>query len=332
MESKNHLKSAFTHANNTKHPDNATKPSRAAHISISNVYSRINQLPSGIADCKPVPGCIVLEGGAFRGVYGEGVLDALMQNDLLFSCTIGVSAGALNGLNYVAGNIGRSARTNLRYRHDSRYVGLTALQHNHGVIGFDFVLDQLNQTDPLNQELFWNPDRRFLAVATDCQTGKPAYFEKGVCSDIFKAIQASASMPYISRMVMIDGIPYLDGGCSKNIPYEWALEQDFSKIIIIRTRPADFRKPAKVSKTALRHYRNYPSFATALSQSNLEYNRECEELNRLSQEGRIFMISPSHPVSVGRLEKDMEKLGALYYMGYRDGLRAISELNAYLER
>ena len=122
------------------------------HVRQKKIYSGIDALPKGIAPDTIVEGCAVLEGGAFRGVYGEGVLDAMMENGLNLSCTIGVSAGALNGLNYVAGNIGRAARTNLRFRHDQRYVGLTAMRHNHGLIGFDFAFHELNRYEPLNVE------------------------------------------------------------------------------------------------------------------------------------------------------------------------------------
>ena len=153
------------------------------------VYSKIDELPNGIASNELTEGCLVLEGGAFRGLYTSGVTDALMQNNINLSCTIGVSAGALNGLNYVSGNIGRSARINLRYRHDSRYVGIKAFEHNKGIIGFDFVLDHINSSDPMNTENFWNKDKRFIVSATNCNNGEPSYFEKGKCSNILKGIQ-----------------------------------------------------------------------------------------------------------------------------------------------
>ena len=71
----------------------------------NNVYSRIDEIPNGEASNVVVEGCVVLEGGAFRGLYTQGVLDAWMQNDINFRCTIGVSAGAMAGMNYVAGMI-----------------------------------------------------------------------------------------------------------------------------------------------------------------------------------------------------------------------------------
>ena len=46
-----------------------------------------------------VPGCLVLEGGSFRGCYTSGVLDVLMENGINLQTTIGTSAGALNGYN-----------------------------------------------------------------------------------------------------------------------------------------------------------------------------------------------------------------------------------------
>ena len=117
----------------------------------NKIFSGLDRLPKGLASEHLTEGCVVLEGGAFRGLYTSGVLDALMEAGINLSCTVGVSAGALNGMNYVSGQIGRSGRLNLTYRHDSRYVGLKAIHKNRGVIGFDFILKNVNKEDPLNE-------------------------------------------------------------------------------------------------------------------------------------------------------------------------------------
>ncbi len=297
------------------------------------VFSGIEQLPRGQASDKLCSGCIVLEGGAFRGVYTSGVLDALMEADINMECTIGVSAGALNGMNYVSGQIGRSARINLQFRRDPRYVGIHAYRSNRGIIGFNFVLDEYDKSDPLNREAFDREDRRLVAVATNCLTGQPEYFEKGRCQDIIKGVQASASMPYVSRPVTVDGIPCLDGGCSLNIPFRWALDEGYEKIVVVRTRPASFRKREKgrASAMARRFYKSSPALAQAIAGSDARYNRECDELEKLREEGRIYVISPSSSNSVSRLEKDMEKLGEFYYLGYSDGQSHIDSLMDYLK-
>lgn len=297
-------------------------------------FSGINQLPKGDASDKITPGCIVLEGGAFRGIYGEGVLDAFMKHDINMQCTIGVSAGALNGLNYVAGHIGRAARINLGYRFDKRYVGLKALKQNHGLIGFNFLFDDTKDFYPFNEERFFQPEREFIAVVTDCNTGKPLYFRKDNCSDIYKAIQASASMPYVSKMVDVDGIPCLDGGCSDKIPYNWAIQRGFEKIIVVRTQTRSYRKKedkTKSERMMKRMYRKYPEFESRLEKMDMDYNRQCDEIEELEKQGRILVIAPSKDLKVGRIEKDLEKLGRQYHLGYSDAEKRMEEIKKYLD-
>lgn len=302
----------------------------------SKVFSGIRSLPSGRASDIITPGCVVLEGGAFRGLYSEGVLDALMEADINMQGAIGVSAGALNGYNYISGQIGRAARLNLLYRHDKRYVGgMKAMLHNQGVIGFDFMFDNPELVEPFDDVRGNDPSRRFVVTATNCLNGKNHIFDRDTCSDIFRAIQASASMPYVSRMVKIDGVPYLDGGCSNKVPYQWPIKEGYKKIIVVRTRETAYRrKPISESsiQMAKKIYGHYPKFCKKLIASNDFYNYECDEMERLHREGRIFMIAPSQPVTIGRLEGDMEKLGALYYLGYHDAKAQMAALKAYLER
>lgn len=297
------------------------------------VYSGIETLPKGSASDNITEGCIVLEGGAFRGVYTSGVLDALLEEDINMRCTVGVSAGALNGVNYVSGQIGRSGRINLRYRHDSRYVGPKAIRRNKGIIGFDFVFGDMAKVPPLDKKRFMDKSRQFYAVVTDLKTGKAEYLEKNSGIPPLRAVRASASMPFVSKPVIINGRPYLDGGCSCKIPYQFAIDKGFEKIIVIKTRHGDFRKSVSDRKLRAENvvYRNYPEFAKALINSNADYNRQCDELERLAAEGRIFLITPSENITVSRLEGDMEKLGHVYNMGYNDAKNELERLREYLE-
>ena len=294
------------------------------------VFSGLADLPGGTASESLTEGCLVLEGGGFRGVYTQGFLDAMMENDLNLSAVIGVSAGALGGANYVSGQIGRSARINLRYRHDSRYVGLRAFLKSRSILDLGFLIEDRGILEPLDWERFNRPERRFVAVTTDCLSGKTAYFEKGKHRDFLLAVRASATMPYISPPVIIDGRPYFDGGCSTKIPYEWALEEGYGKIVVIRTREASYRARKRERNRAARVYRRYPAFAETLSREDEEYNRELDALDALEKEGRLLVFCPSEPPMAETLEKDMEKLGALYYLGRNDCLRELERLKSYL--
>ena len=329
----------------------------------------IEDIPAGRAPGTLVPGCLVLEGGAFRGLYTQGFLDGMMEQGLNLACVIGVSAGALAGVNYVAGQIGRSARTNILYRHDSRYIGARSLLHSHSILDVGFLTEDRGILEPLDRERFDDPERRFVAVATNCETGAAVCFEKGRCGDILLAARASATMPFLSPPVMIDGVPYLDGGCACKIPYAWALEQGFEKIVVIRTREAAFRDRGRVRRRADalaetyvkrkfpgarrvcraypafadrlvrreelavdRFYRNYPALAAALTEGPRRYNQACDELDRLHAAGRLLQICPSRPIDVGTIEGDVNKLRALYFLGRNDCLMWLPELRLYLNQ
>ncbi len=298
----------------------------------SKVYSEIKRIPDGMATGKLTEGCLVLEGGAFRGVYSQGVTDLLMQKDINLQCVIGVSAGAMSGAGYVAGQIGRSARITIGQRHNPDYVGLKATLKSRSLIRLDYLLKDYNKIEPLRMDRLQSDDRRFVVVATNLNTGTAAYFEKDNCSDIITAIKASASMPVISPIVRLDGEPYLDGGCSAKIPYQWALHEGYKKVVIVRTRERGYRKKVKKDRLAAGMYSKYPNFVEALEKCDAAYNKLCDDIEEQEKLGRVFTIYPSEHVTVKRVEPDVEKLGHLYWLGYYDMLNKLKELKEYLEK
>ena len=332
-----------------------------------NMDEILADIPRGQAPEGLVAGCLVVEGGAFRGLHTQGFLDAMMENGLNLSCVIGVSAGALAGANYVSGQIGRSARTNIAFRHDSRYIGAKSLLHSHSILDVGFLTENRGILEPLDRARFDRPDRRYVAVATNCETGEATYFEKGRCSDILLAARASATMPFISPVVMIDGVPYLDGGCSDAIPYRWALAQGYEKIVVLRTRDKAFRDKGRVLRRAdalaetyvkrklpgagrvyraypafaeqlsrreqsavNRIYRRYPALAAAFMDSYRRYNEACDELEQLHETGRLLHVCPSRPIEVGTIEGDVTKLRDLYLQGRQDCLDLLPAMRKYL--
>lgn len=298
----------------------------------SKIYSGWESLPKGYCSDDLTEGCLVLEGGAFRALYASGVTDVLMENNINMSCICGVSAGALNGANYASGQIGRSARINLKYRHDKNYVGVKPLLTDHGVIGFDYIFGELDAVEPFDYEAF--NKRRFVAVTSDVDTGRAHYWEKTNCKDLFQAIRASASMPYVSTPVEVEGTYNLDGGCSVNIPYNWAIRQGYKKIIVVKTRSADYREPKPLEpavKLIETYYKDKPALADNLIHMHERYNLEMDELFYLDSHRTIFLITPSQSLDdIGRLESDMEKLGQLYYLGRRDCESLIDDIKGYL--
>ena len=294
------------------------------------VYSGLDELPSGRADDALTEGCLVLEGGAWRGIYTQGVLDALMEEGINLKTTIGISAGAMSGLGYVSGQVGWCARINLSHRQDPEYCGFGALMKDHGVTGFTYLFKTLMKESGFDLDRFMDPERRFLVVATNCETGRPVVFQKGHC-DIFRAVQASATVPYVSRPVVIRGVPFLDGSCSVSIPYDWAVRKEYKKIVVVRTRERAFRKEEKDEhRMNALVYPHFPELQKALNRSAGEYNILLDRLDADEAAGKAFVLAPSRPVTIRRFERDVEALGRLYHLGYDDAKEAMDSLKVYL--
>ncbi len=277
---------------------------------------------------------IVLEGGSLRCMFSAGAVDLMMEEGITFDGLFGVSAGALTGVNFVAGQIGRTARVNLDYVNDKRYLGFRNLLLHKSLFNFDFLFGEISDTlIPLDREAFINSPCRFTAVSTNCLTGEPVFSEKSECTDIYAAIRASASLPMMAPMVMVEGAPCLDGGVSLSIPYRRALEEGYDKIVVITTREHGYRKPPvsrPVARMYARVYRHYPALVRALLNTPRRYGAELDELDRLEAQGRLFVLRPPRPVTVSRAEKDVEKLRALYQEGLETCRESLSSLRAYL--
>lgn len=282
-----------------------------------------------------VEGALVLEGGSLRCLFTAGVLDVFLEKQLDFSYVSGVSAGALCAINYISGQVGRSHDINIRYVHDKRYLSLRNMLKSREIYNFGFVFGELSRTlEPFDRAAFEASGQRLVVVATRCRTGKPAYFERGKCPDLEAAVAASGSMPIISHMVTVNHRKYLDGGLSMPIPYRRAMEEGYGKVVLVLSRHRGYRKPP-MEHLERRAYERYfaplPELLKSICDIPQRYNRLQEEIERLEQEGRIFVIRPPHPVTVSRLERDRKKLENLYQEGREEGNRRLKELLRYLD-
>ena len=294
------------------------------------IYRNIDKLPSGSAENTLTTGNLVLEGGGWKGLYTLGVLDCMMENSVNLTTVTGVSAGALSAIGYVSGQIGWGARIDLTYRHDKNYCGIGALKRDRGITGFSYLFNDILQKLPLDEKRLYAPDRQLAVSATNLLTGKVEYFEKGKC-DLFRAVQASATVPFVSKPVMMDGVPYLDGGCAEKIPLSWQGLRNGGKTVVIRTRELSYRRKPGASKLTKIMYRKYPNFIRSLEKVNGEFNRTVELLEKQAANGEIVLVAPSKPVEVTRFDGDMDKLGDLYWLGRNDMAARMDELKRFLK-
>ena len=280
---------------------------------------------------------LILEGGALRGVFTAGVLDVFMEKGLRLPQVVGVSAGALNGVNYVSGQAGRSRRINLGYVNDKRYMGAGNLLRDYSYFNFNFLFGPISrELDPLDEAAFYGSDQKFWAEATDCRTGKPLFFEKGALGRGFEqALIASASLPLMGKMVRVGRQVCLDGGVACGVPLPADLPFACGRAVLVLTRQKGYRKGPQagvVRRLYRRRYAAHPALLAACLTQPERYNRQMGEIDRLEAAGEIFVIRPAEPVTVRRTEKDTAKLDALYRQGRRAAEAALPALEAFLER
>lgn len=261
---------------------------------------------------------LVLEGGGMRGVFTSGVLDYFMDAGIRFSYSVGVSAGACNGLSYMSWQRGRAKHSNIDLLEKYRYIGLKYLWTQHSILDQEFLYNKLpSEVLPFDYEACFANPMTFEMVVTNCRTGKADYLvERADPARLVLMAKASSSLPFVCPVVNIDGEPLLDGGIVDSIPVERAEATGHSFNIVVLTRNRGYRSTDRDIKMPRFVYRSYPRLRLALSKRHACYNRQLALVERLEDEGRILAIRPERPLEVGRLESDTGKLTALYQEGY----------------
>lgn len=276
---------------------------------------------------------LVLEGGAMRGMFTAGVLDVFMENGIMVDCVVGVSAGALFGVNYLSEQKGRAIRYNKKFNQDKDYLGLRPLLREGNIVSTKYAYEEVpRKLDPFDNEQYMKSPISFYAVVTNVETGEAEYIQVKNPLEQMDVLRASGSMPLVSKVVNIGDKHYLDGGISNSIPYRWLHEQGCEKEIVILTRDMEYRKKPMRPFPAKLMLRKYPKVLDKMMHRYMNYNDAVEELKEWEQDGRAFVIRPSQEITIKRIEKDPDKLQEVYDLGRKDGEAYLDELKKYLER
>jgi predicted patatin/cPLA2 family phospholipase len=262
---------------------------------------------------------LVLEGGGMRGMFTAGVLDSLDEQNLIFDYVIGVSAGACMGVSYVTRQRGRSRTINISYCQDPRYFSYRNLLKEGNLFSVKFTYEEVpRRLIPFDYEAFEKSPIHFVATATDCETGQPEYLHND--KDMTNEIRASASMPLFSKPVELNGKFLLDGGVSDSIPVRHAMEEGHPKSVVVLTRPKGYRKKLKSNSLLYKiMLHRYPKIAEAVARRPAVYNRQLDDIEQLETEGFCIAVYPPADTVVDRLERNKEKLEALYQAGVKAG-------------
>jgi len=277
---------------------------------------------------------LVLEGGGMRGIYTAGVLDVFMEHGVRFDGVIGVSAGAIHGSSYVAGQKGRNIRYYKRYCRDKRFMSLRNWFLTGDFVGEKFCYHELpEKLEPFDYETFQASGTDFYVTCSNIETGKAEYLRLEDMKGQIDLLRASASLPLVSKIVKFDGKKLMDGGCTDSIPaVAFHNQLGYRRLVVVQTRERGYIKEPEFNPLLKLWYYRYPRFIRVMKERSMRYNRSVKQLERLEKEGKIFVIRPEQPLAIGRLESDPKKLEAVYETGRRDAENCLEAMLAWRDK
>ena len=278
---------------------------------------------------------LVLEGGAFRGLFTAGIIDVMMQHDIWPDAMIGVSAGAAFGCNYKSRQPGRTLRYNKRFARDGRYSGMHSLFTTGNYFNADFGYHVIpRQYDVFDDDAFNHNPMAFYAVCTDVETGQPVYkLLNEVTDTTYDWIRASASMPLLSKVIELEGYKLLDGGIADSIPLQHFEHLGYQHNVVILTQPQGYRKTHNKLMPLMRLFlRKYPNLLEALDQRHLMYNAQLDYVSEAEHAGRCLVIRPDAPLPIGHVSHNPDEMQRVYDIGRAMGERQLENIKTFYNK
>jgi predicted patatin/cPLA2 family phospholipase len=219
---------------------------------------------------------------------------------------------------------------------DPRYAGWRNVLRERSWFGMDFLFRALpDELAPFDYDGFRSSPRTLVSGVTECPTGAARYYAQHGRDPrwyVQTLLRASCSLPVLSPPVTVQGIPCVDGGLSDSIPVLRAVEDGNPRTVVVLTRNAGYRKPPPrlrgLSRALLARY---PAVHAAMQRRPAAYNASLDLVTRMERAGSAFVLRPVRPLVVGRMERDLARLEALYRQGYDETMARMADLEAWLQ-
>lgn len=277
-----------------------------------------------------MPG-LVLEGGTFRPIFSAGVMDALLDEDIMFPYCIGVSAGITDGFSYVSRQKERNLKILQQYRNDKRYLGAGNLLKSKSIFGVEFVFEEIpNTLLPFDWDAFAQYDGEFRVGVTNAETGQVEYLDGKQLDQKNTMVKATCAIPLVFPAVELGGNTYYDGGICDPIPVRRAQADGHNKLLIVLTRPTGYVKEKSQANSAAAKMlrRKYPNLVEPLLTRHVAYNETVQYCEQLERQGKAVVLRPAGEGIIDSFEKDVRKIECSYQYGYDLCKQRIEEIRA----
>ncbi len=263
---------------------------------------------------------LIVEGGAMRGIFASGVLDAFMDKAFLpYDFAIGVSAGASNLVGYLANAPQRSFSIITMIATDKTFFNPMRFAKGGHLVDVKWLWDESNRHFPLNYEaLFANIP--MYAVVTNIDTGYADYYRVKPKS-LANIIEATTALPIAYRNTpCLAGGCYTDGGIADSIPVREAYRRGARDITVILSHPLSYEKKAITMPWLIKKlFSQHPNIAESLIVRASNYNQSLEFIRHPPKDAIIHVIAPPEKFAVKRLTMNKVTLKDGYQMGKKAG-------------
>lgn len=270
---------------------------------------------------------MVVEGGAMRGIFSCGILDEFIANDFYpFDLCLGVSAGASNTAVYLAKMHGRNLKIYLDYSLRPEFIRYGRFLAGGHLMDLDWMWNVTAKELPIDIDTLLGQHSQFLATVTCAATGEADYLTPGK-DELFDLLKASSALPIFYRdTVELRGRQWSDGGVADAIPVREAHRRGARKILVIRSRPEDYRKnPSKADALLPWFLRKSPGLVPAMKTRPQRYQESLDFMRNPPGDTELIEICLPEDFPVSRMTSDRHLLEKGYQIG-RDTAQQIFDL------
>ena len=279
---------------------------------------------------------LVLEGGGVRGAYTAGCLAWLYDNNIHFDYSAGISSGAVYLSCFLMGQPQIAKNMSTKYACDPNMTGVGAMIHCGHYVDYEMIFEKyLRGVEHMSCQPLIDANPDMEVGAYDLEKGETVWFRPKDMDPELVLLRATCALPVAAETVEYKGRKLLDGGITKMIPIERAVEQGCTKVMVITTKPADFvRKPASkfIRFMMKRIYKDYPKVEEDYQVRHINYYKQMTMIKDMVADNKAILMYPSETVKVNRFKGDEEKCLQLYNLGYADMEKRKDEILAFMKK
>lgn len=268
---------------------------------------------------------LIVEGGAMRGIFSCGILDRfLAENFSPFDSFWGVSAGASNLAAYLAKMPGRNRKIYLDYSLRQEFISPSQIVRGGDIMNLDWMWNITLKELGIDKNVLRADERPFFLGVTRQDNGQPEYLTPSV-EMLAETMKASSALPILYRSgVRLNGVTYVDGGVADAIPVAEAIKRGARKIMVLRSRPAHYRKsPPTLNSLTARLLKETPALIQPMLTRHERYNQALHLIENPPANVEIIQVCPPNNFKLKRLSRSPEPLRKAYDLGLECGKQAI---------